>query len=258
MIIFFILFLFIIFFNRPNNICLIYNYYEKNTLYKDNFTYFLQNGILDNIDYYIVINGESTVEIPNKKNIFVFFRQNIGYDFGAYSYIIHNKLTRVYDYYFFMNTSVKGPYTKYNTYKWYEPFLTLFNHNTHLVGTSINICTYKKYTNNVCPHVQSMFFVLDNIYFNQLKNEGFFNESQINNMTFDELIQFKEIGLSTNALNKGYNINCLLSKYKGLDYINITTDINPTSHSGDPYYPNAYFGNTIDPYEVIFYKNTRI
>jgi lipopolysaccharide biosynthesis protein len=241
-------------------ICLIYNYYEKDDKYKENLQFFLDNGILEEVDYYFVINGNYSIKFPNKSNIKIYKRENKGYDFGAYSHII-DKL-KVYDYYFFMNTSVKGPYLKDNT-KWYDKFLPLFNNNVHLVGTSINICTLPttcidpnsdKYVN---PHVQSMFFGLTNKYFNELKNENFFNENEINNMNFTDLIMKKEVGMSQIAIEKGYNINCILSKYKNLDYLTIDKDINPTSINGDSYFKGKYFGETIDPYEVIFFKTNR-
>jgi hypothetical protein len=239
----------------PNKICVIYNYYEKN------FIYFLENGILNELDYYIIINGESSVKIPIKTNIRIYYRENKGYDFGAFSYVINKKINKKYDYYFFINTSVKGPYLKDKNIKWHKNFLSLFNTNTHLVGTSINICTIKqvqeKFSKKVVPHVQSMFFVLDHRFLNELKNENFFNEKEINNMNFNDVILNKEINLSQIAINKGYNINSILSKYKGLDYIYIKENINLTSTDGDPYFTNGYFGETIDPYEVIFFKNTR-
>lgn len=226
-------------------------------MYKENLQYFLDHGILDEVDYYFVINGDYSTTFPNKPNIKIYNRENKGYDFGAYSYVI-DKL-KVYDYYFFMNTSVKGPYLKYND-KWYNKFLPLFKNNVHLVGTSINICTIPEFIQNKHSksHVQSMFFVLDHKFFTELKNEKFFNESEINNMSFIELIMKKEIGLSEIALNKGYNTNCILSKYRDLDYLNIREDINPTSINGDPYFKGKYFGGTIDPYEVVFFKTNRI
>lgn len=257
------IFIFIILLNiqKQNKICVIYNYYEKNDIYKKNFIYFLKNGILNELDYYIIINGKSTVNIPIKTNVHIYYRENKGYDFGAFSYVINKKINKKYDYYFFINTSVKGPYLRNPNIKWYESFLSLFNTNTHLVGTSINICTIKhiqdKFSKNVVSHVQSMFFVVDHSFLNELKNGNFFNEDEINNMNFGDLILNKEVNLSQIAINKGYNINCILSKYKGLDYINIKENINLTSTYGDPYFINGYFGETIDPYEVIFFKNTR-
>ena len=43
--------------SNRNNICCFYAYYEKNDLYKSNLEYFLKNAILDDVDYYIIING---------------------------------------------------------------------------------------------------------------------------------------------------------------------------------------------------------
>ena len=47
-------------------ICVIYNYYEKDEMYKENLQYFLDHGILDEVDYYFVINGDYTTTFPNK------------------------------------------------------------------------------------------------------------------------------------------------------------------------------------------------
>uniref|UniRef100_A0A6C0DP71 Uncharacterized protein n=1 Tax=viral metagenome TaxID=1070528 RepID=A0A6C0DP71_9ZZZZ len=250
---------------KSNQICLIYNYYERDDLYKENFIYFLENGIYEEVDYYIVINGNCTVKIPKRKNVFVYYRKNVGYDFGAYSYAVNNKLIKNYDYYFFMNTSVRGPYLRDTNEKWYDHFIPLFNANVHLVGTSISICTsnaycvyddnYKRKTN---PHIQTMFFGMDQQYFIELKNDHFFDEDEIIKMDFTDLIKMKEVGLSQKAIEKGYNINCILSKYRDLDYLTLDHDINETSLDGDPYFSDAYFGETIDPYEVIFFKTNRI
>jgi hypothetical protein len=45
------------------------------------------------------------------------------------------------------------------------------------------------------------------------------------------------------AINNDWNINCILPKYKNLDYIHINKNINASSniHNGDPYYKDSYF-----------------
>ena len=258
-------------FNNFKKICCLYAYYEKNELYKDNLEYFLNNGILDHLDYYIIINGKCSVQIPKKNNIIVFQRENIGYDFGAFSYSIQ-RINKEYDYYFFLNTSVIGPLWKTNYENsikdWTIPFLKLFNKDVVLVGTSINILTnnnvgkynLKKIYNKDGPysHVQSMFFCINNSYYNYLKKINFFNENEMNNAPkLLYIIAYKEIGLSQIALKNGWNINSILSKYKDLDYRTLDKNINLSSGSGDPYYKGRYFGDSIDKYEAIFYKNNR-
>lgn len=238
-------------FDTNNRLCCFYTYYEKDVSYKNNFEYFLKNAILDKVDYYIIINGKSSVTINSKPNIKVLHRENKGYDFGGYSYAL-KQLNRNYEYYFFMNTSVCGPY---GVKDWTEPFIKLFNtDDVKVVGTTINIY---KVNNTLKPHVQSMFFCIPHDYLQYLNTKDFFNEDTINKYTMIEVINNKEVMLSSNALKNNWNINCILDKYKGLDYRMIEADINPTSRDGDPYYKNGYFGKSIEKEEVIFFKNNR-
>ena len=247
-------------------LCLFYAYYEKDKKYKNNFIFFLNNGILDEIDYYIIINGNCSVDIPKKDNITIFKRENVGYDFGAYSYAIKN-IKKKYDYYFFMNTSVCGPYLDKHHIdkKWYEYFLELFNNSDiKLVGTSINIYNYnlfrqvnlKTMYNKVKPftHIQSMFFCIDNEYYTYLKELDFFNENECVNGDMTYIIAHKEFGLSQLAIKNGWNINSILSRYKNHDYRTLEK---LEGNMGDPYFKDKYFGGTIDKYEVIFFKNAR-
>jgi hypothetical protein len=242
-------------FNVNNKYVCLYAYYEKNDVYKNNLMYFLKNGgILDNVDYYIIINGSSTVEIPKRDNIIVVRRDNIGYDFGAWSHIIENYIKKKYDYYIFINSSVIGPYTPKNR-NWLDMFLSLFNKDdVKLVGSSINMY----YTHlGLKSHVQSMFFILNNDGYQYLKSINFFNEKKINEIKiiFPDLVYEKEIGMSQHILEKGWNINCILPEYRNLNYRIENININPTG--ADPLHPNAYFGRTLTPEEVVFYKGYR-
>jgi hypothetical protein len=254
---------------KPNNynIVILYAYYEKNNEYKFNFRYFLENAIMDNIDYYLIINGICTIQIPNKPNIKVLFRKNLGFDFGAYSYAVE-QIQIKYDYYFFINTSVLGPFKNNENKPWTSYFIELFNENVKIVGTSINIYKKKnvgKYNletiykhNGPYSHIQTMFFVINYEYLKYLKNINFFNENELNKINdFNYIIAFKEIGLSQIALINGWDINCILPLYKNLDYKIIKKDINQYSKNGDPYYKNSFFGNTIKKEDVLFFKINR-
>lgn len=259
-----------------NKMVYIYAYYEKNDLYKNNFIHFLKNGgILDDIDYYIVINGKYTVDIPDLPNIQVINRENKGFDFGAYSHLINNlENMKDYDYYIFSNATIIGPYVKQSDKVWIDEFIDLFYSSKSpkkvgIVGTSIGFFPKDPHnhwfnknddvdneTNRY--HVQSQFFILKNDFFKFLMNQHFFNEKEFNAETNLENIVKKEVKISTLALTNNWNINCYLEKYKNLNYIDLRHEINPTSHNGNSYYQNRYFGKTIDKYDVIFFKNTRI
>jgi hypothetical protein len=249
---------------NPKCVC-IYAYYEKDEKYKENFRYFLNNGILDNIDYYIVINGSCTVTIPERSNLIVINRENKGYDFGAWNYCINNFINKKYDYYIFLNTSVRGPYLNDNDTNWVKEFLKLFNtKDVKLVGTTISVFSnaggyfdrtlLRNISNHNGPytHVQSMFFILDDESFNYLKKLDFFKQDFYN---FKDLIANKEIGMSQLILKNNWNINCILPKYQNYDYRIVKQNFNPTCE--DPCMRGCYFGKSIDPYEAIFFKNNR-
>jgi hypothetical protein len=252
--------------NSTNRYVCLYAYYEKNDEYRNNLIFFLENGgIRKDVDYYIIINGKSTVDIPTYSNVNIIHRENKGFDFGAWQSVIKNNIKRPYDYYIFINSSVEGPYSVGSS--WLEHFLVLFkkDNNVKLVGTSINILESTwgdmKSIHGTKPpysHVQSMFFILNNEGFNYLYSIGFFDDEHIlnekNDMSY--MIINKEIMMSQLILKKNWNINSILSKYRDIDYRSLTHNINTSGE--DPYYKGAYFGNTITPDEVIFYKGYRL
>jgi hypothetical protein len=218
----------------------IYAYYEKNITYIKNFQFFLHNGILPNVDYYFVINGECSFSIDDflkdkDVNYSIVKRKNTGYDFGAWSSVV-NSLKGQYAYYIFINTSVRGPINDpgntTNNKNWLNTYLQLFNtKDVRLVGVSINVYmgthfkyNIKKILNCDIPytHVQSMFFILDYKGLQFLKQKQFFNEQ------FDEfhkVVIHKEIGMSQLLLNNGWNINCFQQSHKNYDYRKITNNL---------------------------------
>ena len=255
-----VVFLTFLMLKRPKTAC-IYAYYEKDAVYKENLRFFLEKGLdVPNMDYYLVINGKCTLSIP--PNVTVLNRENNGYDFGAWCHAIARYPMEKYDYVFFVNTSVRGPYSRDKN--WTKAFIKRFKGDTKLVGTSINIGhpvvaqgTPLEGTAPVYPHVQSMFFCLNREGLAFLREQGFFDAASLEGKGFREVITEKEIGMSLMILNHGWNIDSVLSKYQGLDYRRVKSDINHTSVSGDPYFNGAYFGGTISPEEAVFFKIAR-
>lgn len=253
------------------SVAVLYCYYEKNELYRNNFQYFLKHGLSSpnpNIHYFIAINGKCTVPIPSDQRIHVFHRENRGYDFGGWSHLLSQIGPVEYEYYFFINTSVCGPYGD-NKADWVDSFIDLFTSpNVKVVGTSINVYRPSSYDKHNLediydhpapfPHVQSMFFGIDRQYKNYLTSVGFFDEERYNSMSFSDLIVFAEIGLSQLAIRQGWNINCILPEYRGRDYRTIRDDPNWSSNNGDPYYPGCYFGKTIRKEDAVFFKSWRL
>jgi hypothetical protein len=257
-----------------NKIIVIYSYYEKNDEYIKNFQFFLNNALYDDIDYLFCINGRKcSIDIPKNNNIILLDRDNNDFDFGAYADALKTININTYDYFFFINTSVRGPFLPPNerhSIRWTEPFLQLLTGDVKLVGTSINILNAidpeiqksmslellleKGYTPPFI-HVQSQLFLLNKESLNFLISKQFFN--QTNETNFNAFVALREVLMSQLILKNGWNINCILPKYQGLDYRKIKNDINSNSVNSDPYYPNAYFGQSIRPYDVIFIKTNR-
>jgi hypothetical protein len=254
--------------NKPPELACIYAYYEKNAEYKENLLYFLENGILDHVDYYFVMNGDYSVSVPNRSNVHIIERPNIGYDFGAWSHALAKISFSRYSHVFFMNTSVRGPFMKDGSRNWTKPFLDLFRDDVKLVGTTINIMDLpsigigvRKHVpcvGAVCPHVQSMFFVLDREALAFLLSKNFFDEDEMTKLDFNQVVGKKEVGMSYHILQNKWNIASILPEYQHVDYRTVKKDINGTSHYGDSYYENMYFGRTLHPYEVIFFKTNRL
>jgi hypothetical protein len=250
-----------------NRYVCIYAYYEKNEEYKDNLEYFLEKGgIQPDIDYYIVVNGKCSLDIPDLSNVRIIYRENKGFDFAGWQHIIKNYILRPYDYYICLNSSVRGPYPENRP--WLDQFLPLFESgkDVKMVGTSINIfdsefwVDMKSIYNKDAPysHIQSMFFILNREGFDYLNEIGFFDDEddlvEKNNM--NHMILYKEVMMSQLIIKHGWNINCILPKYRDLDYREVKYNINPSGC--DPYYRGAYFGGTIQPEEVVFYKSYRL
>jgi lipopolysaccharide biosynthesis protein len=252
-----------------SRILVIYAYYEKDNIYKNNLEYFLRKGLDNNCDYIFAINGHCSVQIPDMSNIKIIHRSNDGYDFGAYDDALMTINIHNYAYFIFLNTSVRGPFLPPYislSMKWYEPFINLIKNNVKLVGTSINILNsvssehsqiFERITGFGRPHthVQSQFFAMDKKCLEYLLSKNLFSSCKYKNMT--EFIAHKEIMMSQLVLKNGWNISCIIPEYQRIDYIRLDTDINHTALNHDPCFIGSCFGRTVHPYEIIFIKTNR-
>lgn len=250
-----------------NNILILYCYYEKNNIYKNNLQIFLKYGLHDECDYLFIINGDITIYIPKQKNIKVIFRKNEDYDFGAYYDALKTQeIINKYNYYFFINTSVRGPFIPtYTNIKWYQPFINLLKDDIKLVGTTINILntdsnesnTFYNITKFTKPytHVQTQMFAIDKECLNFLMSKKLFEDNNYNN--YVEFIAIKEILMTQLVLKNNWNISCIIPEYQNIDYRLLKEDINFSSINGDINFTNGCFGRTIHPYESIFIKINR-
>lgn len=242
-------------------LAVLFSYCEVGRLPKlriKNLNFFLKHGlILDgSTDYYFLINGHKlSVNIPKHDNIKIIFRDNKNYDFGAYSeLLLKNNFTEKYDFFMFINDSVRGPFMYDWTKKlidWRYVFIQLLDNDTKIVGPTINNYNGKAHVNSEC-------FMLDKKGMLICIEKKIFSNKQYDNIGL--VCQDCEVRMSQVILDKGYNIASLMLCYKGIDFRkyrnNKSLNVN-IRKSGDPLYNNKYHGINLNPYETIFFKSNR-
>ena len=251
----------------PKSIAVVYHYFEKNLKYRDNLIFFLSVGILDQHDYYIVIAGECTVNFPQKDNVFFIKTENKNNDYGGYSEFIKTQNIKNYDFFIFINSSVRGPFLpNYSSLDWTSPFINKLCNKTHLVGATINLLptssihsqTFENKFSYPPPytHVQTTSYALTAEALQHLIYIGFYDNDRL--MSKDEVIAFYELRLSREIIKKGWNFSSLLPFYDDIDYRHHNGVIdNFSTKDGDLLFKKSFFARTLNPYEIIFIKVNR-
>lgn len=233
----------------------IYTYFNSEVA-NFNLSFFIEKEVSykDNIDYIIVINGfnlDNSIILPKLNNLYIIRRPNIGYDFGGHAKALEfiDKEKKIYDYYFFMNSSVIGPIIPhYLTEHWSNFFIQKINDKVKLVGTSI-VCLPESDLGGYGPKVESFFFMTDSIGLDLLKKE---NSIFINHSNFINTIINGEYGISRCILKNGYSIDSMIPLYQNIDWTDKKNySLNNNKH---PTRKNSFYGYSLNPYELIFYK----
>ncbi len=222
---------------------IIYNSYNNN----ENTDFFIRNGILENEKYfyYFIINDEYLkydIDVKNHKQI---NRENIGRDFGAYSFFIRKYeeiLFKEYDYFLFINQTVIGPMFPVwfrDKQNWPDIFTSMIDNDTKLSGISIGYFP--------TPHIQSTIFCTDKIGLRMLIDSKIFEERK--SIKKEAIIRHQEVAMSELIINNGYNIKCLLKADQNIDFRK-----KPLPIHEDPWWKNYYLGKTPHPYETVFIK----
>ena len=231
---------------------IIYTYYQSHVA-NYNLDFFIKRELSykPNIDYMIIINGfNCPLRIPKLDNLTVLKRENIGFDFGGHNHAIQYLEThhKQYDYYFFMNSGVFGPVIKGGNTHWSNLFINKITDKVKLVSTTI-VCLPKNDNCGYGPKVEGFFFMTDKIGLDALKREM---TIFCDHNDFGSAIINGEYGLSRCIFKNGFTIDCMLNQYKNIDWTNsIYYNINNNKH---PSRHKSFFGNSLDPYEVVFHK----
>lgn len=120
-----------------------FHFYEANETYLKNLLHFLYFGYSKDAHYVIIITDKCSVDLPSLDNVTYINVQNGNWDYGGYCQAIATvKDVLDYDYIFFVNCSVRGPFSPpYLKTSWFEIFTDLMVDNVGLVGATINKVT---------------------------------------------------------------------------------------------------------------------
>jgi GR25 family glycosyltransferase involved in LPS biosynthesis len=198
-----------------------------------------------NIDFIIVVNGHKcNVTLPQLPNLKVIYRDNVGFDFGGHKAALDSLNGKQYDYYFFMNSGVLGPFlddTRPKGFHWTQIFIQKITDKVKLVSLSI-------FPSRDHVSCEGYFFMTDVIGLNLLLSKA--------PVFYDCPTKYDAIGsentLSRCILNNGYTIDCMLNKFNG---VNWQDKSNWTlNNCQPPSRKNKYFGESINPFETVFHK----
>ena len=242
------------------------HHYGGNNLDRENLAYFLKHGINQNSDFYFSIVGEANVDFPVLPNVKVIECKNRDMDYGGISRVLKEHIIPCdYQAAIILNSTVRGPFEFGGGGTWQDQFLSLLKDDVHLVGAAISVLhptsphaadfnlIYS--VAGVVPHAQSMAYGISKDALEYLNREGFYDQSFESDR--NKIICGYELLMSHLILRRGWNISCLLHKYRDLDYRSLTVDPNPTSSGGDALFRGAYFGESVQPAEGLFVKVRR-
>lgn len=256
-----------------NRYAVFFHYYEANETYKDNLIFFISASYTESADFFIIISGDCSVELPTRENINYIYAENNNRDFGGYSFALKKIINKdAYDYYIFVNSSTRGPFIpSYVDESWVSVFTKRIQNDIHLVGSSINIlgkndlfgqrfeerwgAKSSSYVGQSYSHVQTTAYALSRTAIKYLISIGFYDTSE--KLSREHTITDYEIRLSQEIKLNNWNFSTHLSGYSKIDYRKDVENTNPTALNGDPLLSNSFFGRTLNPFELIFIKSNR-
>jgi hypothetical protein len=229
--------------------------------------HFFNNAIFkdDDVDFLLICNNIN-INIQAPDFIKVLVRDNKGFDFGGWSEgLLKDNLYKNYDTFIFANSSIIGPFLPiYYKNKWTDVYLQGLTDNVKLFGSTINTkIEIFPFHNTLNPeiqfsHVQSYIFAMDKETVEYLIKCNIFSLNDDNTeKEFIGAIFNKEIKMSRCIIENGWNIGCLQSIYKNVDF---------TFKTKQPHeYNIPFFGDVMikertnlwSIYELVFIKGNR-
>ena len=250
-----------------NKVAVFYHYFERDEAYRDNLVLFLATGYSPDVDFYIIIAGKCSIDLPQRPNIIYIHAENKNHDYGGYCQALaHINNIDKYDACIFINSSVRGPFVgSYFQDDWTKIYTQCLKDDVHLVGATINamvgdfpefdFLTTDYHYPKPYSHVQTTTYAMSRKALQHLLKIGFYDNTD--EMPKIQTIALYELRLSQEIKKQGWNMKSLCAPYNSIDYRTPHEEINPTAVNGDPIYAGAFFGRTLSPLECVFMKINR-
>lgn len=223
-----------------------YVYYEADAVARENLEFFLKVGVGQKadplIDYLLIVNGDCSLPLTGlPPNVRVFKRENACYDGGSAGEVLKKVDSSGYRFFMILNSSVRGPFLPRHWppgLPWTSAFTSLITDTVKLVGTTIS-CEEQ-------VHVQSMVLATDTVGMRVLLKEGALDCAQDR---ADAIKRF-ELGSSTTIMKHGYSIDCLMLRYRGVDWRRQKS----CNMGANPSFALGSDGLPTNPLELVFVK----
>ena len=222
---------------------------------------FIKNAIfLDKDVDFLLINNGPAIELTLPDYVIYFKGENIGHDFGGWSRgLLFNDLYKEYDSFIFVGSQAAGPYLpSYFKGKWTDIYLNGLTDSVKLFGSTISTNTISLVNNpETSSYVQSYIFTVNSETLLFLISKGIFSLSSLSR-TLQDVLK-REIQMSRLIIENGWNIGCLMTYYKDVDFRFLAS--NPSDYKpflGDPLvsknFSDKLFNNF---YELVFINAKR-
>lgn len=238
-----------------------YAFSDTDPEYLANLEFFVRHGISegDGCDYIFVIQKETDKPVPSlpklPSNARYMRHANECFDWGTFGWVLNRigEDANKYKYIILMNSSVRGPFQPATWPKgrhWSRAFTDRITADVKLVGPTISCEGIEKGTSiRHNPHTQSYLLATDQVGLAVLKDNGhvFKCHTELLDAVWDA-----ELGSSKAILTAGYNLDCLMLRYQGVDW---RDKRNWKCNGGEnPYLEFQNDGVSIQPLEVMFVK----
>lgn len=247
-------------------IAVLYHYYEADSRYRDNLIHFL--ALTLDLGHPIFIAASSPLPpglLPDHPLLTVWSVRNHAYDFGGHAATLSRLADRIneFDAFLFVNCSVRGPFLQVGQGRdWPRIFTSRLTRNTHLVGATacdlhIDSMLGKLFQTRHGPrdrllHIQSTAYALSREGVQYLNAAGFY-EIPESYGKFDIIADF-ELRMTDLILQKGWDVECLMPIFAGVDFHAPDIAAFSTSDFGNLIGAQDFLGIQLAPGETIFTK----